>query len=150
MLSSNAWVVALVVVAVSCAVIALVAVVMLFVLVGIARRLARLEVEMGTLMQEARRETAATMEAVRGAVDEVHELAGTARRLGTELPLAIALGWLGTRKGTLPAAVAGAISVFKGWSRRPKKRKKKEKEKEKEGQGQQGQPATEPNEGSSG
>lgn len=153
-LSANAWVVALVVVAVSCAVIALVAVLALFVLLGVARRLARMEGEFGRVVEEARRETAATLQSVRGAVDEVHELAGTARRLGTELPLAVALGWLGAQKG-LPAAMAGAVTVFKGLSsRRIKRGQKKEKGEQALPEGQErpgeperrGQPAPEPTE----
>lgn len=122
MLSPNAWVAALIVVAVSCAVIALAAVAALLVLLGVARRLARLEAEFERVVGEARRETAATLQSVRGAAEEVQALAGAARRL--ELPLAVALGWLGAQKG-LPVAVASTFSLLKGFSGRARKGNKK-------------------------
>lgn len=122
MLSPNAWVAALIVVAVSCAVIALTAAAALLVLLGVARRLARLEAEFERAVGEARRETAATLQSVRGAAEEVRALTGAARRL--ELPLAVALGWLGAQKG-LPVAAAGTFSLLKGLSGRARKRNKK-------------------------
>lgn len=122
MSSPNAWVTALIVVAVSCAVIALAAVAALLVLLGVARRLARLEAEFERVVGEARRETAATLQSVRGAAEEVQALTGAARRL--ELPLAVALGWLGAQKG-LPVAVASTFSLLKGFSGRAGKRNRK-------------------------